>query len=371
MKNILILCGGRSAEHEVSLRSAKNVIAALDPKQFTPVLVLVSRSGTWYLLENPSQLENITACNDPFEHGSECALMRQPHYTLLLTLANKHIKVDAAFPLIHGPMGEDGTLQGLLELMSVPFVGSGVMASALGMDKDLLKRALKYVGLPVAPSITLTADQQTPSYEEASLKLGTKTLFIKPCVMGSSVGVSKASSAQEYQEGIADAFLYGTKILIEKYIPCRELECAVLGNTHPKASCVGEIKPTHDFYSYEAKYLDPNGAALIIPASLPEAVKEEVRKLAVKSFQAIECKGMARVDFFMDSDNNLYINELNTIPGFTSISMYPTLWEASGVSYQDLISKLLELAQEEFDIKQRINLSPPVSNENGIEKNGS
>lgn len=371
MKNILILCGGRSAEHEISLRSARNVIAALDPTQFSPVLVLVSRSGTWYFLENPSQLENVTACNDPFVQGIACTLIRQPTQTSLFTIDNKQIKIDAAFPLIHGPMGEDGTLQGLLELMSLPFVGGGVAASAVGMDKHLMKRILVDANLPVVPFITLLAGQQAPSYEEASLKLGTKTLFIKPCIMGSSVGVCKISSAKEYQEGIAEAFLYGNKILIEKYIPCRELECAVLGNNQPKASCVGEIKPSHDFYSYEAKYLDPNGAELVIPAALPQTLSEEVRKLAINAFQAIECKGMARVDFFIDSDNTLYINELNTIPGFTSISMYPKLWEASGIAYQDLIGQLIQFAQEEFEEKQKVNLNPALKQENEIKKNGS
>lgn len=350
MKNILIVCGGKSAEHEVSIMSARNIVAALDPRKFNPVLVAVSRTGSWHAIEG-----NVV---EPLEKNELCCLLRKLDQTVLLLASGKEIPLDVAFPLIHGPMGEDGTLQGLLELMELPYVGSGVLASAVGMDKDLLKRLLASANIPVAPFITSSSLATCPSYEDVKRKFDTPIFFVKPAVMGSSVGIHKVNSAESYEFAVQQAFKYGFKILVEKFIPCRELECSVLGNLSPIASCVGEIKPNHEFYSYEAKYLDPNGAEFIVPANLSSEILERTRLLAIQSFQAIECRGLARVDFFLTHDDVIYVNELNTIPGFTAISMYPKLWEASGINYRELISQLILLAIEEYEAKQKIELRP-------------
>lgn len=357
-KNILFLCGGKSAEHEVSLRSTRNVISALDPQRFCALTVAISRSGSWYLLRSPQDLENITEYSDDLPIGELCTLLRKPNQTVLITVSGQQIVLDAAFPLIHGPMGEDGTLQGLLEMFELPYTGAGVLSSAIGMDKDVLKQRLHHADLPIVPFVTLNDKECIPSYEALSTQLDSAILFVKPAVMGSSVGVEKVRNAAQYQAAVTKAFHYSFKVLIEKFIPGREVECSVLGNRSPSASCVGEIKPHHDFYSYEAKYLDPNGAELIIPAQLPHAVAETVRRLAISTFQAIECLGFARVDFFITTDDKVYVNEINTLPGFTSISMYPKMWEASGLAYTDLVSHLIDLAFEAFEHKQTIHLRP-------------
>jgi D-alanine-D-alanine ligase len=360
MKNVLIICGGKSAEHEVSLQSARNIIAAMDKELFQPIIVVISRSGCWYFLADPIQLEGITEYLD-HDESKLCSLLQRPTQTVLLTTTGAQINIDVAFPLVHGPMGEDGTLQGLLEMVGLPYVGCGVLASAVGMDKDFLKRAFAYAGIPSAPFIALTKQNLIPEYAQVCEKLNSAIVFVKPAVMGSSVGIAKVTSEEQYYEAIKQAFRYGSKILIEKFIPGREVECSVLGNERPIVSCVGEIKPTHDFYSYEAKYLDPNGAALIIPAELPFALSEKVRELAIQAFQSCDCKGFARVDFFIGTDDTVYVNELNTIPGFTSISMYPKLWEASGINYDALITQLIILAFEEFGSKQKIHLRPELT----------
>lgn len=358
VKNILVICGGKSAEHEVSLMSARNIVSAMDRSAFTPITIVISRTGSWHLLNEQAFFEERTDFDQVILAGETCTLMRLPKQTILLTLSGKQLPIEAAFPLVHGPMGEDGTLQGLLEMMSIPYVGAGVLSSAIGMDKDMLKQVLAQKDIPVGAFIALTDQKCIPSFEEATKQLDSNILFIKPAVMGSSVGVSKVDNQATYEAAIAQAFLYSFKVLIEKYLPGREVECSVLGNNHPVASCVGEVVPHHEFYSYEAKYLDPNGAELIIPAKLTPQLADEVRHLAVRAFQAIECKGFARVDFFITHDNQIYVNELNTIPGFTAISMYPKMWEASGLAYTTLISQLIDFAYQEFAAKQAIHLSP-------------
>ena len=360
MKNIVVFCGGVSAEHEVSLRSACNIIAALDKTQFTPILVTISRTGTWYIHSDVTVLEHITECCEPFFYGEIGTMLRVQNETFLISQHGLNLKVDAAFPIIHGPMGEDGTLQGLFEIMDLAYVGSGVLSSAVGMDKDVLKRILESVGLPVVPFLCLSNPADYISYDASSRLLDSKILFIKPAVMGSSVGVSKITSAEEYALAVNHAFKYSTKVLVETFIACRELECAVLGNQAPQASCVGEIKSHHDFYSYEAKYIDPNGAEIIIPANLDPKLAGQVAALSIKAYQAIECKGLARVDFFLSHHGEVFINEINTLPGFTAISMYPKLWEASGINYSDLITTLIDLAFAAQIDKQQICLLPDL-----------
>lgn len=364
MKNILIFCGGMSAEHEISIISARNVIKAIDKSLFNPLIVIISRSGTWYAMDDSSLLEKIEKCEEPFNYGKICTLIRKMNETYLISLNSSDlIKIDAAFPLIHGPMGEDGTLQGMLEVMNLPYVGSGVLSSALGMDKIYQKKIFESENIPIVPYISLSSQEELIDYETASLRLDSKKLFIKPAIMGSSVGVHKVTSQEEYKLAIEQAFKYSFKILIEKFIPCREVECAVLGNKTPKSSPIGEIKPTHEFYSYEAKYLDPNGAELIIPAVLQEETAHKIKHLAIEAYKSLECLGLARVDFFISENEEIYINEVNTIPGFTSISMYPKLWEYAGINYSSLITQLLNFAFEIHLEKQKICLSPDIKEE--------
>lgn len=358
MKNIIVICGGKSAEHEVSLLSARNIVCAMDRQVFLPLPIVISRQGCWHVLNESAFMNEGTDFEQILLTGEMCTLMRLPEQTILLTLSGKQIAIDAAFPLVHGPMGEDGTLQGMLEMMSIPYVGSGVLSSAIGMDKDIFKQILAKHHISVGPFITLKDKNNFPSFDEVTQQLESKILFIKPSVMGSSVGIRKVSTKEQYDAAVSQAFMYSFKVLVEKYLSGQEVECSVLGNQHPVASCVGEVIPHHEFYSYEAKYLDPNGAELVIPAKLLPAVAEEVRQLAIRAFEMIECKGFARVDFFVTPENKVYVNELNSIPGFTAISMYPKMWEASGLGYTALISKLIELAYEEFAAKQAIHLCP-------------
>jgi D-alanine-D-alanine ligase len=361
MKNILVIFGGCSAEHEVSVRSARNVIAALDKEHFRAISVGVSRSGTWYLLKYDAIPDTFTKVTDDIPEENICSLVRMPKETIIKSSGGKVIKIDAAFPVIHGPMGEDGTLQGLFEMMQIPYVGPGVLGSAIAMDKDIFKKLLVNANILVVPFITVCNISKIPSYKEIVKSLNSEILFIKPAVMGSSVGVHKAKSEEEYVNGLKEAFKYSFKVLIEKYIPGREIECSVLGNKEPKASCIGELKPRHEFYSYEAKYLDPDGAEYFIPAkNVDKKTEDKIRNIAVEAFKAGQCVGMARADFFLGNDGAIYVNEINTIPGFTSISMYPKMWEASGIGYSELMTQLLLLAQEEFDNKKTLCLEPDI-----------
>jgi len=361
MKNILVIFGGCSAEHEVSVRSARNVISALDKGLFRAISVGVSRSGTWYLFKYDAIPESFTEVIDDFPEENICSMVRTPTETVIKSAGGKIIKIDAAFPVIHGPMGEDGTLQGLFEMMQIPYVGPGVLGSAIAMDKDIFKRLLVDANISVVPFITINDQSKAPDYKDATKSLGSEILFIKPAVMGSSVGVCKVRSEIEYLNGLQEAFKYSFKVLVEKYIPGREIECSVLGNKHPKASCLGELKPHHEFYSYEAKYLDPDGADIIIPAkNIDKKIDAKMRDIAIRAFQVSQCVGMARVDFFIGDDNSIYVNEINTIPGFTSISMYPKMWEASGIGYSSLMTELIRCAMEEFRAKLALCIDPGI-----------
>lgn len=354
-----ILFGGKSAEHEVSLQSAKNVAEAIDRNKYDIALIGINKSGEWLL---PDQSHFLLNATDPkliklnSENQQNVALVPQSGGELSnLSGGGTHSSIDVVFPILHGPFGEDGTVQGLLKLAGVPFVGSGVLGSATGMDKDVMKRLLRDAGIPIANSLTFRHGDIL-DFEAISHEIGLP-LFIKPANMGSSVGVHKVSSQDTFDEAVLDAFAYDMKILIEEFVDGRELECAVLGNLRPEASVVGEIKPSHDFYSYEAKYLDEHGAALEIPADIPDAVSDRIRDLAVRTFQTLECEGLGRVDCFLKSDGEIIVNEINTMPGFTKISMYPRLWEASDVSYPELINKLIELGLERFKREQKLKTS--------------
>ena len=318
MKKVGILFGGKSAEHEISLLSANNVVEAMDKNKFEPVMIKIDKSGKWNI--------------------------------------NEIFNCDVIFPILHGPFGEDGTIQGLLKLADIPFAGPSVLGSAVGMDKDVMKRLLRDAGIPIGKFLTVSQHEKKPSFKEIETALG-KPFFIKPANMGSSVGISKVSDEAQFNAALKDAFLFDTKIVIEEFIPGREIECAVLGNEEPAASIPGEITPTHDFYSYDAKYLDENGAKLKIPADIDVETTKRVQELAIKVFQALCCEGLSRVDLFLKPNGALLVNEINTMPGFTKISMYPKMWEASGISYTELITRLIELAISRFERDKKIKTS--------------
>ncbi|MHB8425536.1 MAG: D-alanine--D-alanine ligase [Gammaproteobacteria bacterium] len=354
-----ILFGGKSAEHEISLLSAKNVIDALDKDKYEPVLIGIDKSGRW-LLNEPSRFllhssnPKLIALN---KANSENVALTPQSGGQLTSLNSGHLDkaVDVVFPILHGPFGEDGTIQGLLKLASVPFVGAGVLGSAVGMDKDVMKRLLRDAGIPI-PRFLSFASNRPPKFEDVKRELGLP-LFVKPANLGSSVGISKAKDETGFSKAVGDAFRYDTKILVEEAVQGREIECAVLGNDDPQASVPGEIIPTREFYDYDAKYVDETGARLEAPAKLDADAVKRVQELAIRTFQALNCEGMGRVDFFLKTDGALLVNEINTIPGFTKISMYPRLWALSGVSYTELIDRLIRLAMERFKREQKLKTS--------------
>ena len=376
-----VLFGGESPEHEVSLRSAKNVIEAIDRERYDIVLIGIDRRGRWHLADESRFLR----------HASDPRRIRLPHAPIRLALTpgrrprivpvvpHGHEdpgesdgsgegrpepaelpELDVIFPVLHGPFGEDGTVQGLLRLAHLPFVGPGILGSAVCMDKDVAKRLLRDAGIPVAPFITVLSRAEAPSWDEAVAALDAP-IFVKPANMGSSVGVSKAETDADYRRALDEAFSFDTRVLLERTIRGREIEISVLGNETPEASIPGEIAPTHAFYSYEAKYLDHDGADLLIPADLDAGTTARAREIAVRAFRALCCEGMARVDLFLATEpcgplpsGSLVINEINTLPGFTRISMYPKLWDASGVSYPELIDRLIRLAIERAERDERL-----------------
>lgn len=359
-----VLFGGRSAEHEVSLQSAKNIIEAIDKDKYEIILIGIDKEGKWHLNDATHYLLNahnpklIKLNTDP----TNLALVPGDKTRQIITVSDHRVisTVDVVFPILHGPYGEDGSVQGLLKLADIPFVGAGILGSAVGMDKDVMKRLLRDAGVPIARFLVFSnASRREIDFGAIVERLGLP-FFIKPANLGSSVGVGRVSDEGEFRRSVEAAFQYDRKILIEEYVEGREIECSVLGNEDPIASLPGEVvtdSRRHQFYSYEAKYIDENGAALEIPAQLPHALVEEVQGLAVKTFKVLCCEGMARVDFFVKKDNQVVVNELNTIPGFTKISMYPKLWEASGLSYADLIDRLIQLALERHEKERTLKTS--------------
>ncbi|HRN96248.1 MAG TPA: D-alanine--D-alanine ligase [Candidatus Levybacteria bacterium] len=353
-----IIFGGRSAEHEVSIQSAKNVYDALDKSKYDPVLIGIDRTGKWYIQE--SSIFSLKAYHDEIKKlstkNAELSITPGASESHLIASDVQDLEsLDVIFPVLHGTYGEDGTMQGMLKLMNIPFVGAGVLGSAVGMDKDVMKKLLTVQGLPVVRyMVALDSEKDSLTYEMVAEVLG-ETVFIKPANMGSSVGVSKVKNQKEFTKALTHAFEYDRKVLIEEYIPCEEVECSVLGNDAPIASLPGRIIPQHEFYSYEAKYIDENGAKLEIPANIPEEITAKVQELSVQVFKTLYCEGMARVDFFIHKDTQeVYVNEINTIPGFTKISMYPQLWEATGMSYTELVDRLIQLAIERFEKEQKL-----------------
>jgi D-alanine-D-alanine ligase len=352
-----ILFGGRSGEHDVSLLSAASVLRALDPAKYEVVPIGITREGHWRVGSGALQL-----LPEVLESGRPVTPSADPTGPKLLPLDSAAAapaarpEVDVIFPLLHGTFGEDGTVQGLLELADVAYVGAGVLASAAGMDKDVMKRLFRDAGLPVVPWVVVLRSEweQHPGQVRGRIERRLRyPLFVKPANLGSSVGISKVRQARELAAAVDLAARYDRKILVEKAVEAREIECSVLGNDNPQASVPGEVIPVNEFYDYEAKYLK-EGSELIIPAHLTARQTKRVQELALGAFKAVDCAGMARVDFLLDrSTRKIYVNEINTIPGFTSISMHPKLWEASGVPYPKLLDRLIELALERHQEKSR------------------
>jgi D-alanine-D-alanine ligase len=357
---VLLVFGGRSAEHEVSVVSATSVAQALDPERYDVVAVGIDKEGRWHLLPGPPALPAGASHDLPSvreDEGAEVSLAREPGSREIVGAGGERRAFDVVFPVLHGPFGEDGTIQGLLELAGIPYVGAGVLASAVGMDKAMQKVLFEAAGLSVAPhTVVHERDwREDPEAVEARTADLGYPAFVKPAALGSSVGITKVHEPGHLARAVDEAFRYGRKALVERSMErAREIELSVLGNDDPVASVAGEIVPKgHEFYDYEAKYIDEHGAQLVIPADIPPETLEEAQRIAVAAFRAVDCAGMARVDLFLLADGALVVNEINTIPGFTQISMYPKLWEASGLTYRELVDRLIRLAVERHRAEDR------------------
>ncbi|MBN1448265.1 MAG: D-alanine--D-alanine ligase [Bacteroidetes bacterium] len=358
-KSVAVIFGGRSGEHEVSLVSAQSVMQELDPDRYIVVPVGIDKEGRWWTGDDAMRFLRRGAGTP-----RRCMFPPEPGSILLLEEASgawiaSH--VDLAFPVIHGSNGEDGTLQGLFELAEIPYVGAGVAASAVAMDKVLQKRLHREAGLPVVPFLSFSSRDIAVRAEQIASGIAAQLglpVFVKPPNLGSSVGISKAATQEELAEALRHAARFDRKVLAEIAVPqAREIEVAVLGNEDPVASVPGEVVPSNEFYDYDAKYVD-GASSLLIPADLPQGMEERIRRLAVEAFRALDCEGMARVDFLLARESGeLYINEINTIPGFTSISMYPKLFEAVGIPYRDLLDRLIDLALRRHAERQALTRS--------------
>lgn len=353
---LLLLCGGKSAERQVSLVSARTVLSNLDPRKYDIDLVIIDPRGRWLRAEPRILTARVQAPGRALAPGAKALSASE-------RLSPSGKTVDAVFPVLHGTFGEDGTVQGLLEVAGIPYIGCGVLGSALGMDKDVSKRLASAAAIPILPYLCATRPQEASGAIEA---LGLP-LFVKPARLGSSVGISKVKAASQLSKAVREAFRYDDKVIIEKGVAAREIECAVLGDPWApasdtlcaRASEVGEISPNAEFYDYNAKYIDPNGARLMIPANLPPRLRARAQELSLRAFRALDGYGLARVDFLLDKETNaLYFNEVNTIPGFTSGSMYPLLWKASGLATPRLLDLLVALALRRHRRKARLKASP-------------
>ena len=360
-----IIFGGRSGEHEVSFCSASSIIKAIDKDKYTVVPIGITKEGRWI-----SPQDSVSALQSGKIKGkSTVILLNDPSGSALVRIDNNQRldksstleKLDIIFPVLHGPYGEDGTVQGLLELADIPYVGAGVTASAISMDKDLMKTIFKQKDLPILKWMTIKRKEWQKDKEKILSLVQDNfeyPLFVKPTNLGSSVGITKVHKKEELEKAIDLASSYDRKILIEEGLEeAREIECSVLGNDEPQTSVVGEVKPAGEFYDYDSKYIDKE-TQLIVPADLPDGVSRKVQEIALRAFKAVDAAGMARVDFFVSrKENKIYLSEINTIPGFTSVSMYPRLWEASGITYSELIDRLIQLALERHQDKNQNKIS--------------
>jgi D-alanine-D-alanine ligase len=357
---VAIVFGGRSTEHAISLLSAQNVLGSLDKDIYEPVLIGIDKKGQWHYNEKSMSLLNAQDANSisMTEMDNPVLLSQNTNQRTLTSVNTKETisRIDVIFPVLHGTYGEDGSIQGLAKLANIPVVGCGILGSAIGMDKDIMKRILRDDNIGVAKWVTIKHTSEGVIYQDIVDTLGTE-LFIKPANLGSSVGISLSNDEESFFKGLEVALQFDSKVIIEEKIIGREIECAVLGNEFPKASIPGEIIPKDGFYSFESKYLDESGAKLQIPADLTENQIQRVQSLALETFKILECSGMSRIDMFLKEDDSLIINEINTIPGFTNISMYPKLWEYSGLPQKELISKLIDLAIEAHNKQNKLKLT--------------
>ncbi len=357
-KKIAIVFGGKSAEHEVSMNSANNICNALDKNTYDIIYLGVSKQGSWYQFPNADVFKRFKSLNDLELQGEDLVTLisfqEKPFIFSFKTQEKRPI--DCAFPIIHGTMGEDGTLQGLFRIINLPFVGCGVLSCSVGMDKEYMKRLMTEAGIINSKYVVLKKNEAV-QYQDIVKQIGIP-FFIKPANAGSSVGVHKIKSEEDLSTKLKDAFQYDHKVIAEEFIDGREVECSVMGlNKSPKASLPGELIVKHEFYSYEAKYLDENGAEIIIPAKITDSQVKEIQELAVKTFQSLNCDGLTRVDFFIRKDGRVFVNEINTLPGFTKISMYPKMWEATGIKYTDLITELVKLAFQKHQLDNQIKMT--------------
>lgn len=343
--HLALIFGGKSTEHEISLLSATSILDQIDLEKYELTLIRIDIQGNWFIVQKISDRSGTPITLAPSEKGASL---------INLDSGERFKQIDVVFPVLHGVFGEDGTIQGYLKMMNVAFVGCSVMASSACMDKDLTKRVLRDAGIAIAPYTVATLSHR-PDFEHLEKELG-MPVFIKPANLGSSVGVFKVLTGTEYSEKLEEALQYDHKVLIEKAITGKEVECAVLGNEIPKASLPGQIIMSTGFYDFESKYVDENASSTQIPADITEAQIEEVRTTSIKAYKALGCEGLSRVDFFVSDDGQILINEINTIPGFTNISMYPKMWEASGIPYSELIDILIELAVERYQKEEELKI---------------
>ena len=353
-----VIYGGRSGEHEVSIASAASVFRYLDPARYDAVPIKIAKDGQWQI--EAAAPKSISAADVHAERQTLPAAGTPEAIEPTRAFADRQI--DVVFPVLHGPYGEDGTVQGLLELANVPYVGAGVLGSAVGMDKAVMKTLFIAHGLPVCPYITVIRREWDRDAASISIRVEDELhfpVFVKPANLGSSVGISKAKTAHEFDRAMHLAFEFDRKVVIEAAVPnAREIECAVLGNDEPQASVPGEIVPSREFYDYAAKYLEADGSVSLIPAPLDPETTTQIQRLSIAAFRAIEGTGLARVDFLISRDTGAtYVNEVNTMPGFTTISMYPKMWEASGLAYPQLLDRLITLAFERHAEKQQLKTS--------------
>jgi D-alanine-D-alanine ligase len=334
-RKVVILYGGRSVEHDVSLRSAANIFDRIDKEKFDVALIGITREGQWFL----------TASVTPRIEDGEPVSLRLNAQKPEWHTASVSLLPDIIFPVLHGTDGEDGSIQGLIKAMDIPMVGTSVIGSALAMNKIIAKRLLRAAGLPVVDFIEVLRQATPPTFQDVTAQLGLP-FMVKAANLGSSVGVSKVKSEADYHAALANAFSFDDSALIERFIKGRELECAILGNYPPQASAPGEIviSPAYEFYTFDAKYVDPHAVEIKVPASLPANITTDIQQLSVRAFTTLQCNDFARVDLFLSIDQQLYINEINTIPGFTNSSMYPMMWQHSGIGFTDLISQLIQFA---------------------------
>lgn len=365
MIRVGLLYGGRSGEHDVSLCSAASVAENLDSNKYETVAIGIGRDGRWHVQDSPLVVRDKTFGKRLALEDTGTWFVNHFEENGVLNLFNpeteKKTTVDVIFPVVHGTYCEDGTLQGLLELAGVPYVGADVLGSSVGMDKDVAKRLLRDGGISVVPWITVTKRQWTDDKKKCENDIAGSIgipAFVKPANAGSSVGIKKITALSQIADAVEYALRYDSKILIEKAVQCREIECSVMGNDSPAVSQPGEIVPRHEFYSYEAKYIDPDGAELVIPAVLEDEISKQITTSALNAYKILCCSGMARIDFFLEKNSNIfYLNEINTLPGFTTISMFPKLWEKSGITYKELLDMLIDLAIERRKTKSILTIS--------------